>query len=106
MQDVPWVPFDVLTTSEAQCRLSVVRPAGNPVHESEFVNGVEHFPSNSGLALPRGHAAEVMHQRIVATQGVNETQSTVRQPPEHMNVSDIAMSSFWYFQCSLRIPIG
>ena len=88
MQDVPWVPFHELTSSEAQCRLSAVRPAGNPVQESEFVNGVEHFPSKRGLALPRRHAAEVLHQRVLATHRDEELRSSVRQPPECMHMSD------------------
>ena len=28
MQDVPWVPFDLLHSSEAQCRLSAAKPPG------------------------------------------------------------------------------
>ena len=66
MQDVPWVPFDLLVSSEAQSRLSVVKPAGHPVRESEYVNGVEHFASKFGQALPRRHPAEGLHAHVEA----------------------------------------
>ncbi len=67
MQDVPWVPFDLLQSSEAQCRLSVVKPSGTPVKEPEYYNGVEHFPKKFGLACPRRRSAEEAHARVVAT---------------------------------------
>ena len=47
MQDVPWVPFHLLRTEDAQARLSVCRPLSG-LQEAQVVGGVPTYAHNTG----------------------------------------------------------
>ena len=47
MQDVPWVPFHLLKTEDAQARLSVCRPISG-LQEAQLVAGVPTYAHNTG----------------------------------------------------------
>lgn len=47
MQDVPWVPFQKLTSEDAQARLSVTRPLGQ-IEEAQVIDGVSKYAHITG----------------------------------------------------------